>query len=640
MEARKRIVIILGILIIYGLIFIVPHYKTFPKMGNLRAEQGVMDASSWDFHQKGNLLLNGEWEFYPDQMLTPEDFHKGNLMNPDFKNVPSTWKGRMALTHTDAQGYATYRLILHIAPDSETYGIKTTNIQTSNRLFVDGKLRGESGTPSSHAVSYKPGNLPYTTYFSIKGSVVEIVVQVANYDTLDGGILKPIYFGLQNDITRVQSDRYSMNLATFFLLSVFGAYHLAIFFMRRTIRGYLYLGLFFLIFSMNLLLWDEKILIRAYPDIPFHLAVILQSLSMFAAIPFLALFIRSLEEQLMPGWMVKLFLVPVPLLVICSLIFPFSTFVFLAQPLHWLIYLTFMYSMVGIFSFLFWRKKKVILQRNELVLLNASLISLLMFWIGDYLHNLSILRTDLVDKISFTAFIGTMVLSLAMTLVNSYNQKKQLNERLIRKEMDFLQVQIKPHFLYNTINTAISLSYTDSDKAAELLTDFSRFLRLTFDTSEADRYVTVQRELELVQAYAAIEQARFGERVRVEYIVDPELNQILIPPLSIQPLVENAIRHGLRGKEEGGCVVISVNKEQNMLKITISDDGIGIPEEKMTLLSDSRKSSRGTGIGIQNVRRRILSLRDASLTFSSRNGHGTEVVMILPLEEEIQILNS
>lgn len=199
------------------------------------------------------------------------------------------------------------------------------------------------------------------------------------------------------------------------------------------------------------------------------------------------------------------------------------------------------------------------------------------------------------------------------------------HEEAMNNELAFLQVQIKPHFLYNAINTIVSFCYTDSKKAADLLINFSRYLRLIFDIDHKLMMVPVQREIELVKAYVEIEKARFGELINVEYDIDPVLCSMEIPSFCIQPFVENAIKHGLCKKDGGGTVQISVKKSEDVIVIKVCDTGIGMPSEKLDKLRNSESTNEG--VGFFNVVRRLSSWRDAQIDIQSTEGEGTVVTI-------------
>lgn len=199
------------------------------------------------------------------------------------------------------------------------------------------------------------------------------------------------------------------------------------------------------------------------------------------------------------------------------------------------------------------------------------------------------------------------------------------HEEATKNELAFLQAQIKPHFLYNAINTIVSFCYTDSEKAANLLVNFSRYLRFVFDVDQNSMLVPLKQEIELIKAFVVIEKARFGELINVEYDIDPELTSMEIPSFCIQPLVENSIKHGLCKKESGGTVLISVKKNEGAVIIQVSDTGIGMSAETLNELRNV-KSSNG-GVGVFNVSRRIKNWREAQIDIQSAEGEGTTVTI-------------
>ncbi|MFC5404952.1 response regulator [Cohnella soli] len=206
--------------------------------------------------------------------------------------------------------------------------------------------------------------------------------------------------------------------------------------------------------------------------------------------------------------------------------------------------------------------------------------------------------------------------------------KRSIGERL-HMEMAFIQAQIKPHFLYNTLNTIASLSETDPDKTRELLVGFGNYLRSSFDLRNLDKRVPFSKEWALVQSYLQIEQARFGDRMQVEVEL-PEFADFQLPPLSVQPLVENALRHGILPRFEGGHLTIRVSKEEEGYHIRVIDDGVGFPPGKAEAVLEG--IARSDGIGLRNVHRRLINVYGAGLKIWSERGVGTEVMFTVPTE--------
>lgn len=198
-------------------------------------------------------------------------------------------------------------------------------------------------------------------------------------------------------------------------------------------------------------------------------------------------------------------------------------------------------------------------------------------------------------------------------------------EDAAKSEQAFLQAQIKPHFIYNAINTIISFCYTDSEKAAKLLAEFSKYLRLIFDIDNMNMFVSIQKELELVKAYVEIQNARFSNRFIVEYDIETILFEEQIPSLMIQPLVENAIRHGYYQIQGMGHIYVSIKKVDERLVIRVKDNGSGMSKEKLELLKN--KEFKSTGVGMWNIKRRIAKMKEATINIESEINKGTIVTI-------------
>jgi two-component system LytT family sensor kinase len=259
----------------------------------------------------------------------------------------------------------------------------------------------------------------------------------------------------------------------------------------------------------------------------------------------------------------------------------------------------------------------------------VCLVSLLLFSIKTYLAgnmaNYMIMQIFSVVLLMICSYL------MARILIQHYHDNLKAivrsNEEATKSELAFLQTQIKPHFLYNAINTIVSFCYTDSTRAADLLINFSKYLRLVFDIDNRTLTVPLQTELDLVKVYVEIEKARFGEIIDVEYDIAPELLAIEIPAFCIQPLVENAIKHGLCKKAGGGIVSISVQRNTGAFTIGVRDTGAGISKEELERLRDIKAVSGG--VGLKNVARRIQTWRNATMDIQSTVGEGTLVTLYI-----------
>jgi two-component system, LytTR family, sensor kinase len=200
--------------------------------------------------------------------------------------------------------------------------------------------------------------------------------------------------------------------------------------------------------------------------------------------------------------------------------------------------------------------------------------------------------------------------------------------RTVQAELRFLRAQISPHFIYNALTAIESFVRSDPDRARELLVQFADFIRYSFRAH--GQFVTVAEEIRLVDTYLDLERARFGDRLAVTLRVAPEVLGVKLPPFVLQPLVENAVRHGLEPCEHAGRLEITIQDADTDALIAVEDNGVGAdPESLRRALSGL---SDEDGIGLHNVDERLRTVfGDAcGLTVETAPGAGTKVTMRIP----------
>ncbi len=204
--------------------------------------------------------------------------------------------------------------------------------------------------------------------------------------------------------------------------------------------------------------------------------------------------------------------------------------------------------------------------------------------------------------------------------------------RLDRAEVLALRAQISPHFIYNALNTIASFVRTDPDRARELILEFADFTRYSFRA--AGQYTTLTEELRNIDRYLNLERARFGSALKVRLQVAPEVLNVVVPFLALQPLVENAVRHGFAG-QGGGEIEIVARDEGSDCVITVEDDGVGMDPETLRTgpgdaLADDKKDSAHVGLTNVDHRLRAAFGNDYGLVVETAIGAGTKVVMRVP----------
>ncbi|HEX6446753.1 MAG TPA: histidine kinase [Streptosporangiales bacterium] len=200
--------------------------------------------------------------------------------------------------------------------------------------------------------------------------------------------------------------------------------------------------------------------------------------------------------------------------------------------------------------------------------------------------------------------------------------------RLAEAEVRALRAQISPHFIYNSLNAIASFVRTDPERARELLTEFADFTRYSFRTH--GDFTTLVEELRSVERYLLLERARFGDRLRVTLRIAPEVLPVAVPFLCLQPIVENAVRHGLQPKADGGLVTIVADDVGTDCVISIEDDGVGMdPDFALRLLSGE---AQGSSTGLANVDERLRQVfgDDYGLQVETAPEAGTKVSLRVP----------
>ena len=215
-------------------------------------------------------------------------------------------------------------------------------------------------------------------------------------------------------------------------------------------------------------------------------------------------------------------------------------------------------------------------------------------------------------------------------LAKSERQVAQQNRELAEKErrltdsrIKLMMSQIRSHFIFNVLTTISTYCKIDAKMADKALIRFSRYLRRNIHIIEVDGLIDFSVELEQLEDYVELEKLRFGDRII--FATEIETSSFKIPPLTVQPLVENAIKHGLVKKEEGGVIFLHTERKENNIVITVADDGVGFAPGML---------EKTDSVGIKNVRYRLENMTGGTLDIESEPGNGTTVTIKIPQKGE------
>lgn len=226
--------------------------------------------------------------------------------------------------------------------------------------------------------------------------------------------------------------------------------------------------------------------------------------------------------------------------------------------------------------------------------------------------------------IAYFVYARSLLAQKEAALLEENLRREEHQKSLTQTQLKLLQAQIEPHFLFNTLSNVISLIDHDPTRAQHMLEQLTDYLRASLHRTR-DTKTTLSEELALLRAYLSIQQMRMGERLKYRLDADAGLLSLPFPPMLIQPLVENAIQHGLSPLIEGGTITVTIKSDAQVLNISVSDTGRGVLN-----LTDTA----GHGVGLKNIHKRLFALygEEASLSLESNEPIGTNAIICIPLE--------
>ncbi|OQB12078.1 MAG: Sensor histidine kinase YpdA [Firmicutes bacterium ADurb.Bin193] len=596
---------------------------------NIYIENGELNLSDWDSNKDGNIKLDGQWEFYWNQLLTYDNIQTGIDTTPIKADVPHAWtEYSIDGQKLPGQGYGTYRLHVKTSlPINSLLSFKANTFSSAYKLFVNDSEIASNGEVGISKERYRPQYKPLTAVFNIPASEFDVIIQVANYDFCKGGFWNSLLIGSVNGIAKYQEILIGKKLFVAGALVILALYYFSIFYLRRIEKKYLYFALvcYFAIFVFDTN--GELIISKLFPGIPFSLLLFIWHASAQLSAAVFVLYVEALFPTRFNKVAARIYSA-ISLALI--LLFMLTSAQFYTKFGRITDYIMFSGAVAASIGFI----KKM--KGGVLYLIALSVPAITITY--DILLNQNVISSDFGELSSF----GILIFLFVHTIIHASLFKEQFDEKerllieveatrdeAIQNEIKFLQAQIKPHFLYNTLSVIASMVTRNPNKARQLIEKFGDYLRNSFDFDSNDNFVSLDKALELVNAYVEIEKARFRDRIQFVLNCD-EIPEVRIPRLSIQPLVENAIRHGILKKSTGGTVTVNIKKEAENIRIEVSDDGVGMSSEEKEKLLEA--SNNVKGVGVKNIQRRLEKLYGQGLVIESNINKGTTISFEIPLK--------
>lgn len=654
---NKNIIFIVVVALLSAtVIFLESNWNREPVRKPPQAVNGVLDLTDWDFVKDGPIRLNGTWEFFWGQLLTPEDFERGRGKITGLIQVPQNWAGyRYHGKPLPADGYATYRLIIKPGKFAGTQGIYLLYAATSYKLWVNHELLLVNGSVGRNSRDTTAQFLPSTGFLRTGDQNLQLVIQVANFGFSRSGLVYCLTWGTAAQIQSLRETQVATDLFLFGSILIMGFYHLALFLLRRNDRSNLFFGILSLLFAVKVTLMGGKYLYSLFPYIPLEIFFKLSALTQGAGTPIFLMFIHELFPK---DTHVKL----VHFSQLSGVIYSLSV---LTLTEKWSVFSLPLYEIIIFLTFgylVYVLATAVIHKREGAVMVAAGIGFLSVIVAGDILTNLGIIHTGYLSPVGLFTFIFIQSFMLSMKFAKSFTMVELLSERLIRLD------KLKDEFLANTSHELrtplhgiigiaetlaegvagplnqpqtenLSLIISSSKRLSSLVNDIQDISRLkNKDLILQKKPVNIRQATEVVLAlhHPLIK----GKNLVLRNEIPTDLPPVDGDENRIQQILHNLIGNAVKFTTAGQITVLAILRE-NFAEITVSDTGIGIPPDRLAeifrpfeqLDEPGTTDFEGTGLGL-SITKHLVELHGGGISVTSEPGQGSRFQFTLPVNRE------
>ncbi|KZL92218.1 ATP-binding protein [Clostridium magnum] len=615
------------------------------------AKDGVLDLRNWDFKKKGIAKLNGQWEFYYDKLLIPEDFQNENKpIKTGLLNIPGSFSSYIYNGQLlDNQGYATYRLKVLTNNVEDLYAIKTEYIQTSHKLWANGRVVAESGKVGKSKTEMVSKVAPAVGAFYDKTGEIEIVLQTCNYYY---GVpqIDTILLGTEAQISEYRAKHMGFDLFLFGSTLVAGIYNFALFLRRKKDKATLYFSIVCFLVGLRTILVDERLIYSVFPNMNYIFDIKLLLWTFFLYVPMLVLFINSFYPNLLNKSVVKG----------SSIIGIVYFFVILMLPTIYYNGLIFPFEIISNFLLLYILYKLVyryITEGQKCEMVIVAIFLLFITRLNDILYEYSIIQTGSYAPVGMLIFIFAQSYVLADRFSTTFSNIEEMTEKL--KSIDKLKddfLASTSHELKTPLNGIIGLSeslvsgiYDPSNneqnetleliqasakRLSNLVNDILDFSKLkNNDVNLYMRAVDIRQLTNIV--IKSCKPFLRNKKLNIVNSIGIDMPWAYGDENRIQQILYNLIGNAMKFTHYGEIKISAIEKD-NYLEITISDTGMGIPKDQIYKIFEPyeqvegiNKNYGGTGLGL-HITKKLIHLHGGQIKVQSILNKGSKFIFTLP----------
>lgn len=630
------VTLIIFVFIIKGSINIDNTSKPVP-----RAENGVLDLRQWDFQEDGMVRLDGQWEFYENQILSPKDFD--NNIQSDFKyaSIPGVFPNK---------GYGTYRVKLLFSDEVDLFSVKIDFIQSAYKLLANNHevmLAGKVGESKEEMV---PELAPKLGFFHVENREAYLTLQVSNFYN-EYGFIDTILMGNSQQMKAYGDRKLAFDLFLFGCSVIAAIYSFGIFHIRRKDKASLYFALVCIIVAVRTVFVGEGFLMSLFPHFGYVISGKIKVWTFYIYVPFIVLFINHCYGNILQERFVKLSNWSIGIYTAIVTLLPYGLYLQYIIPFEILALFMLIHIMLKI-SQLYFRKGQ-----SEYIAV-AGVFALFIARINDILYEYSIIITGSFAALGILAFILANYFVLAERQGMAFSKVEDTSESL--KTLNKLKdefLAVTSHELKTPLNGIIGLSETlvsshdtklssneiydlnlinsSAKRLSNLVNDMLIFSSLKNNEIKLNRKpVNITKVVDMVIKFS--EAYSSNKNVSIWNLLDMNTPMVFGDESRIQQIFHNLIGNAVKFTHEGQ-ITVGYNKQGNFLQIYVEDTGIGIDEGKIDKIFNLYEQVEGisekyggTGLGLY-ITRKIVELHGGVIFATSKVGKGTKFVFTLPL---------
>ena len=605
------------------------------------AVKGVLDLRNWDFKKDGMIKLNGGWEFYDSELLSPQDFKNNAKVKPSYEQLPGIF---------GKQGYCTYRLKIITNNESELYSVNIDFIQSAYELWADNKLITSVGQVGKTKDEMIPQLVPAIGSFYVDKGETYLSLRVSNFYN-SYGYIDTLVLGESKQIAAMREKKIAFSLFIFGCTVMAAIYSFGVFINRRKDKAQLYFAIISVIIAVRILFLSKGFLITLFPEFNFIIFRKIKFWTFYAYIPFIVLFIDISYEKILSSKLVK----------VSNYIGLIYTLVVIFTPIQYYLLFIAPFEIIALFLILYMMYKiiEIWLQRGETeYLVVLGLVALFITRINDILYEYSIIITDSFAPLGILIFIIIIYYVLAKRQADELSSVENISAKL--KSLNDLKddfFAVTSHELKTPLNGIIGLTEgIVNNKAGSLDKELSEDLFLV--NSSAKRLSNIVNDMMTYSQLKNNEVVLYRKPVNISNVaemvikfsriyqdnkdviftneIDKNAPYVYGDEDRIQEILYNLLSNAIKFTHEGN-IKLSYAVKNSFIEICVSDTGIGIPEQKLLKIFNRymqvdgiSEKYGGNGVGLY-ITKELIQIQGGTIKVSSVIGKGSKFIFTIPL---------